>query len=110
MATDDFSGTDVLAQRILQSNVVLEAFGNAATTINPNSSRFGKFARLLFDQDGRIHGARISTYVLEKSRLVLQVGRSKGLRGARNPVGYVLLGATNPVLVACFACVLPCWI
>ena len=74
MATGRFSGTDILAQRILQSNVVLEAFGNAATTINPNSSRFGKFVRLLFDQEGRIHGARISTYVLEKSRLVLQVG------------------------------------
>lgn len=74
VVADGFSGIDALPSRILHSNLVLEAFGNAATSVNNNSSRFGKFVRLLFDGDGQVFGARISTYVLEKSRLVLQVG------------------------------------
>ena len=72
MESGGYDGLDELPRRILNSNVVFEAFGNASTTNNDNSSRFGKFVRLLFDQAGCVRGARVSTYLLEKSRLVLQ--------------------------------------
>ena len=58
VSKEGIRGLDELPQRILSSNVVFEAFGNAATTNNPNSSRFGKFVRLIFDQQGRVCGAR----------------------------------------------------
>ena len=53
---------------VVMSNPVFEAFGNATTINNPNSSRFGKFIRLNFDH-GAVSGAAIDTYLLEKSRL-----------------------------------------
>ena len=61
-----------LSRRVIISQALLEAFGNAATTNNHNSSRFGKFVRLLFDESGEVRGARISIYLLEKSRLTIQ--------------------------------------
>ncbi|KAK0663984.1 P-loop containing nucleoside triphosphate hydrolase protein [Cercophora samala] len=59
-------------EAILATNPIMEAFGNAKTTRNDNSSRFGKYIEIMFDQETNIIGAKIRTYLLERSRLVFQ--------------------------------------
>lgn len=59
-------------EQILATNPIMEAFGNAKTTRNDNSSRFGKYIEILFDKNIDIVGAKIRTYLLERSRLVYQ--------------------------------------
>ncbi|XP_071547328.1 myosin heavy chain, muscle-like isoform X16 [Panulirus ornatus] len=70
--TFKFSGGGNLEDQIVQTNPVLEAFGNAKTVRNDNSSRFGKFIRIHFGPSGKLSGADIETYLLEKARVISQ--------------------------------------
>uniref|UniRef100_A0A8B9PRJ7 Myosin VA n=1 Tax=Apteryx owenii TaxID=8824 RepID=A0A8B9PRJ7_APTOW len=60
-------------EKVLASNPIMESIGNAKTTRNDNSSRFGKYIEIGFDKRYRIIGANMRTYLLEKSRVVFQV-------------------------------------
>ena len=75
---------------VLQSNPILESFGNARTVRNDNSSRFGKFIEIEFNKAGSLASASITTYLLEKVRLITQTP------GERNyHIFYELLAGVN---------------
>uniref|UniRef100_A0A670YBE6 Myosin motor domain-containing protein n=1 Tax=Pseudonaja textilis TaxID=8673 RepID=A0A670YBE6_PSETE len=85
---------DRVANQIVQANPVLEAFGNAKTTRNNNSSRFGKFIRIHFGSTGKLAGADIESYLLEKSRVISQQPAERGYH-----IFYQLLSNKKPDLV-----------
>ena len=66
------SGQVSMENQVLLSNPILESFGNARTQRNDNSSRFGKFINISFNDMGVLAGASIETYLLEKSRVISQ--------------------------------------
>ncbi|XP_056307676.1 unconventional myosin-Va [Danio aesculapii] len=72
-SSDDAS----VEEKVLASNPIMEAFGNAKTTRNDNSSRFGKYIEIGFDRKHHIIGANMRTYLLEKSRVVFQASEER---------------------------------
>ncbi|KAG6615516.1 myosin-like protein [Phytophthora cinnamomi] len=86
------SGETIVVEKVLKSNPLLEAFGNAKTIRNDNSSRFGKFTQLQFNSDNCLVGAECRHYLLEKSRVVAQAA------GERNyHIFYQLVSAKEDV-------------
>ncbi|KAG7459989.1 hypothetical protein MATL_G00216420 [Megalops atlanticus] len=83
-----------LEDQIIQANPVLEAFGNAKTTRNNNSSRFGKFIRIHFGPTAKLAGADIESYLLEKSRVISQQAAERGYH-----IFYQLLSGKKPELI-----------
>ncbi|KAI8833690.1 P-loop containing nucleoside triphosphate hydrolase protein [Chytriomyces cf. hyalinus JEL632] len=68
------AGTSEIEEAVLATNPIMESFGNAKTTRNDNSSRFGKYIEIIFSKGAnvKITGAKIRTYLLERSRLIHQ--------------------------------------
>ncbi|XP_042202169.1 myosin-7, partial [Callorhinchus milii] len=88
------AGKGTLEDQIIQANPALEAFGNAKTLRNDNSSRFGKFIRIHFGTTGKLASADIETYLLEKSRVTFQ------LRAERDyHIFYQILSQQKPELL-----------
>ncbi|XP_060665608.1 myosin heavy chain, muscle isoform X5 [Drosophila nasuta] len=87
-----------LEDQVVQTNPVLEAFGNAKTVRNDNSSRFGKFIRIHFGPTGKLAGADIETYLLEKARVISQ----QSLERSYHIFYQIMSGAVAGVKEMCF--------
>uniref|UniRef100_A0A8C4ZH76 Uncharacterized protein n=1 Tax=Gadus morhua TaxID=8049 RepID=A0A8C4ZH76_GADMO len=92
-----------LEDQIIEANPAMEAFGNAKTIRNDNSSRFGKFIRIHFGPTGKLASADIDIYLLEKSRVVFQQPEERGyhifyqiLSNQKPELQDMLLVTTNP--------------
>ncbi|XP_028267760.1 myosin-1B-like isoform X3 [Parambassis ranga] len=83
-----------LEDQIIQANPLLEAFGNAKTVRNDNSSRFGKFIRIHFGTKGKLASADIETYLLEKSRVTFQLLAERSYH-----IFYQILSNKKPDLI-----------
>ncbi|XP_040210384.1 myosin-7 [Rana temporaria] len=88
------SGKGTLEDQIIQANPALEAFGNAKTLRNDNSSRFGKFIRIHFGATGKLASADIETYLLEKSRVTFQLKSERDYH-----IFYQILSNKKPELL-----------
>uniref|UniRef100_A0A6Q2Z007 Myosin-7B n=1 Tax=Esox lucius TaxID=8010 RepID=A0A6Q2Z007_ESOLU len=86
--------TGTLEDQIIQANPALEAFGNAKTIRNDNSSRFGKFIRIHFGVTGKLASADIETYLLEKSRVTFQLKAERDYH-----IFYQILSQKKPELL-----------
>uniref|UniRef100_A0A673CR53 Myosin-7 n=1 Tax=Sphaeramia orbicularis TaxID=375764 RepID=A0A673CR53_9TELE len=91
-ASSEKKGT--LEDQIIQANPALEAFGNAKTIRNDNSSRFGKFIRIHFAASGKLASADIETYLLEKSRVIFQLKAERDYH-----IFYQILSQKKPELL-----------
>ncbi|XP_039950822.1 myosin heavy chain, muscle isoform X5 [Bactrocera tryoni] len=87
-----------LEDQVVQTNPVLEAFGNAKTVRNDNSSRFGKFIRIHFGPSGKLAGADIETYLLEKARVISQ----QSLERSYHIFYQIMSGSVPGVKDVCF--------
>lgn len=87
-----------LEDQVVQTNPVLEAFGNAKTVRNDNSSRFGKFIRIHFGPTGKLAGADIETYLLEKARVISQ----QTLERSYHIFYQIMSGSVKGVKEMCF--------
>merc|ERR1712168_515774 len=96
-------GGGTLEDQIVAANPAMEAFGNAKTTRNDNSSRFGKFIRIHFGLTGKLASGDIDTYLLEKSRVVFQLKAERCFHifyqicsGGKPEINELTLVSTNP--------------
>ncbi|XP_074519794.1 myosin-4-like [Halichoeres trimaculatus] len=83
-----------LEDQIISANPLLEAFGNAKTVRNDNSSRFGKFIRIHFGTTGKLSSADIETYLLEKSRVTFQLSAERSYH-----IFYQIMSNKKPELI-----------
>ncbi|XP_029384267.1 myosin heavy chain, fast skeletal muscle-like [Echeneis naucrates] len=83
-----------LEDQIISANPLLEAFGNAKTVRNDNSSRFGKFIRIHFGTTGKLASADIETYLLEKSRVTFQLASERSYH-----IFYQIMSNKKPELI-----------